>query len=183
MSKNKLSDEDLALFRSAMKGVTPLKTSEKIDSFKQDKIVSTKKRLNPVPILKATAHPYLSDYIHEPIFSESIITYQSPDLPTKQMRALKRADIPIQAKLDLHGLYPDDAREALLSFIHHQHHVGHRCVIIIHGKGGQQGETPVLKNLVIHWLKQIDLILGFHSAPLRHGGAGAVLVLLRRNSR
>lgn len=183
MSKKPISDQDLALFRAAMHGVTPLKTSIKIDTQTKACVVPPKRRtIVSVPI-KAKTYPYLSDHFHEPIYSETIVTHQTSLLATKQMHELKRGDIPIQGRLDMHGLRPDAAREALLNFIERQQHLGNRCVIIIHGKGGRQGEAPILKNLVIHWLKQIDAILGFHSALPRDGGTGAVLALLRRNTR
>jgi DNA-nicking Smr family endonuclease len=53
-------------------------------------------------------------------------------------------------------------------------------VRIVHGKGlGSRNREPVLKKKVYHWLKMRDEVLAFAQAPSAHGGAGALLVLLK----
>jgi DNA-nicking Smr family endonuclease len=52
---------------------------------------------------------------------------------------------------------------------------------VIHGKGARSGpDGPVLKAGVQRWLAQWDDVLGYVSAARRHGGSGAVYVLLQR---
>jgi len=51
----------------------------------------------------------------------------------------------------------------------------------VHGKGLRSGPRgPVLKHAVNTWLRKVDAVLAFASAPRRDGGTGAVYVLLRR---
>jgi len=99
-----------------------------------------------------------------------------PDVP----QHLRRGKWSIQSQIDLHGLRSDAAREALTAFIRHAHHLGIRCVRVVHGKGlGSPGKTPVLKDKVHRWLVQKEEVIAFVQAPPAHGGAGALLVLLQ----
>lgn len=167
-----LSASDKALFREMMRDVTPL-----------DQPLTGK--TDPRPRTRA-AYPNtpvdynLSDYYAEPVQSESILSYYRSGLAPRQLHAIKAGKMPYEARLDLHGLKPDQAKDRLCDFIHTQIQAQHRLLLIIHGKGGRHGEAPVLKNLIHHWLKQIPDILAFHSAMPKHGGAGALYVLVKR---
>jgi DNA-nicking Smr family endonuclease len=102
--------------------------------------------------------------------------------------ALKRGQQPIEAVLDLHGLYQDEAHGRLRAFLAREHRRGARLVLVITGKGvaettGDGGERGVLRRVVPHWLRLADLrgiVLGFDEASLQHGGSGALYVRLRR---
>jgi DNA-nicking Smr family endonuclease len=53
-------------------------------------------------------------------------------------------------------------------------------VRIIHGKGlGSRNREPVLKGKLRRWLMLREEVLAFCQAPAAHGGAGAVMVLLK----
>jgi DNA-nicking Smr family endonuclease len=96
------------------------------------------------------------------------------------LRQLTRAFWPIGAQLDLHGLNSDQARAALVIFIENSQRHATRCVCIIHGIGyGSANGQPVLPVRVRQWLKQLPAVSAFAQAPKAHGGAGAVLALLR----
>ena len=122
----------------------------------------------------------LSNYNQDAVNSDSIIVYSKSSIPHKQLIKLKNGQIPWQARLDLHGLNEESAKDALCEFIIKQLNHGNRCLLIIHGKGSKHGEAPILKNLVNRWLRQLPEILAFHSALGRDGGSGAVYVLLKR---
>lgn len=179
-----LSEEDQALFRQYMRHVKPLNPSkhyipQKTPTLKTKPIFSKKEYHNRVaatPLPK----PHLMYDTSETVQSESVLSFShEPTLSKKRLRELKRGKIPYTARLDLHGLRLDTAEQALYQFIQHQAQLKHRCVLIIHGKGGRFGEDPVLKNHVNCWLKQFPEILAFHSALEKHGGSGAVYVLLK----
>lgn len=181
--KIKLTPEDQALFRSEMQQVTPLKT-------KKPKMLSERLNSSPLPTRKnrisLPLQPVLieqwdlSDSYASPVQAESILIYHQSGLGNNQIQALRTGTVTYQAKLDLHGLKPEAAKEQLCRFLQHQIHQHHRWVLIIHGKGGRFGEAPVLKNLVNHWLRQIPAVLAFHSAHSKHGGTGAVYILLKK---
>jgi DNA-nicking Smr family endonuclease len=109
---------------------------------------------------------------------------------------LRRGQLPIDARLDLHGWTQGEAHHALAGFIESAHAAGQRCLLVITGKGGRAkthdaddphgggGAVPgVLRAAVPNWLNQPPLrplILGFAGAQPKHGGSGALYVLLKR---
>jgi DNA-nicking Smr family endonuclease len=96
------------------------------------------------------------------------------------LRQLARAFWPIGARLDLHGLTSDQARDALVTFIENSQNHATRCVCIIHGVGyGSANGQPVLPLRVRQWLKQLPPVSAFVQAPKAYGGAGALLALLK----
>jgi DNA-nicking Smr family endonuclease len=165
MPKDSLSDEDRALFRQAVKAIP-----KDIRAKDQNTIFSSEVKLD-IP---------LSDYyLHHPVEAESILSYCTQNFPNKRFTELKNGQIPWEARLDLHGLHPDQASATLLRFIESAVNQQKRCLLIIHGKGGRHGNRPVMKNLVNRWLQQIPGISAFHSARPRDGGSGALYLFLK----
>jgi DNA-nicking Smr family endonuclease len=96
-------------------------------------------------------------------------------------RALTRGSEPIDARLDLHGLRQAEAHAALVGFLAAAQARGNRCVLIITGRGLASGGT--LRDMVPRWLDTAPSrarVLAYAPAHPRHGGAGALYVLLRR---
>jgi DNA-nicking Smr family endonuclease len=100
------------------------------------------------------------------------------------LRKLRAGDFTVQAQLDLHGLTRDEAKPKLESFVQRARIDGHRCVLVITGRGLHSADQiPVLKAGVQQWLargKHSKQVLAFCTARPKDGGAGAVYVLLRR---
>ena len=182
-----ISDEDKALFRQAVLATRPLKKNPGIPA-SESRPAPRNKTGQPRPGPETADHKvvqeqelYLSSYYPEEVQSHCVLSYSGHQIPPKRMRELRQGQIRWEARLDLHGFRPDDAQRVLLSFIRQHMAQHHRCLLIIHGKGSLNGEAPVLKNLVNHWLPQIPQVLAFHSAHPRDGGTGAMYVLLKRN--
>jgi len=100
------------------------------------------------------------------------------DVPPALLRELRRGSIPVDARIDLHGLRPDDAREAVLGFLKEKRARGERCVLVIHGKG-----EGVLRGELAAWLSQgraREHVAAFTTARDEDGGEGALYVALRR---
>jgi DNA-nicking Smr family endonuclease len=96
---------------------------------------------------------------------------------------LKRGLRPIEAQLDLHGRTLAEAHRDLVEFVEASHQTGRRCVLVITGRGLGPDRSGVLKSAVPRWLGEAALrrrILAVAAAQPRHGGAGALYVLLRR---
>lgn len=112
--------------------------------------------------------------------AQTELQWAAPGVGPDVQRQLRKAYWPVSAHLDLHGLTSDQARSALASFIAESQNHGARCIRIVHGKGyGSQNGQPVLKSRVAQWLTQLPAVRAFASAPLAHGGDGALLVLIR----
>ena len=173
-----VSDEDKELFNETMKAVKPLHNITKREP--KSPVVKKPVRRKPDPVETPKSDYYLSNHYSNIVKPTTTLAHCSNDLPRKRLKELKNGDIRWEARLDLHGLRPDAARDALCNFVDQQSHKGSRCLLIIHGKGGRLDEEPVLKNHVNHWLQQLPQVLAFHSAVPRDGGTGAVYVLLKR---
>ncbi|MEX0921384.1 MAG: Smr/MutS family protein [Rhodovibrionaceae bacterium] len=110
------------------------------------------------------------------------------DLDRRSAERLKRGQLPIEAQLDLHGLNQLDAQRALEAFLAAAQEAGRRCVLVITGKGGvgrapAGGEAGVLRRAVPLWLNQAGLrekVLAYAYAQPKHGGQGALYVLVKR---
>ena len=102
------------------------------------------------------------------------------------LERLKRGKIAIEARIDLHGLTQAQAFGALLGFIDSSARAGRRALLIITGKGAVTEGGGVLRRSVPSWLAASPLsarILTIAPAHLRHGGDGALYVLLRKERR
>jgi DNA-nicking Smr family endonuclease len=108
-------------------------------------------------------------------------------LDPRVVRQLRRGEFAWQAHLDLHGLTAAAARPAVERFLVDSLRAGHRCVLVVHGRGhNSKDRTPVLKEKLVSWLARSALsrmVLAFTTARPHDGGAGAMYVLLRRDRR
>jgi len=114
-------------------------------------------------------------------------------LERRMRQRISRGNLPIDAKLDLHGMHQAVAHAELVSFLHRAQAAGARVVLVVTGKGLTKQssdsdtwrEPGVLRRNTPHWLRSPQLrsvVVGFEEASARHGGAGALYVRLRRNA-
>jgi DNA-nicking Smr family endonuclease len=99
------------------------------------------------------------------------------------LRRLRRGEVDVERRLDLHGMTGAEARPALANVLREAAAAGVRCVLVVHGRGLHSEAGAVLKDGVVSWLTApplAPLVLAFSSALPRDGGAGASYVLLRR---
>lgn len=117
----------------------------------------------------------------------------APGVDRRTAERLKRGQIPIEAKIDLHGYRLEEAHRALDMFLERAAAAGRRCVLVITGRGlGPRREESqaarvmprgVLREQVPRWLNEPAnraRILAFCQAQPKHGGAGAIYVLLKK---
>lgn len=106
------------------------------------------------------------------------------DLPLDAVRRLRRGLMPIDARIDLHGMRVKEARGQLELFLRTMRARKERCVLVVHGKGEHSPQgIGVLRGEMAAWLSQgasSQHVAAFVSAAERDGGDGAVYVLLRR---
>jgi len=97
---------------------------------------------------------------------------------------LKRGQLVIEARLDLHGMTQSEAHERMRRFLETSRDSGYRTVLVITGKGlRRDGQIGILRSAVPRWLNQPPLrhwIKAFDHAAPRDGGEGALYILLRR---
>ncbi len=111
-------------------------------------------------------------------------------MDAKQHARMIRGKLAPEARIDLHGMTLAEAHPELIRFILNAHEAGLRLVLVITGKG-KRGEDwgPIpqrmgaLRHQVPQWLRMPPLgpvVLQVSEAHLKHGGAGAYYVYLRR---
>jgi len=173
-------EDDLELFREAIKGAKPIK---------HERVLLRPPPPKPIPHQfirdeqQALVDSLSDDYIpaHELESGEELLYLRdghSPDI----LRKLRRSHWVIQEQLDLHGMLVDEARAYTAEFLNQCKKRGVRCVRIIHGKGlGSKNREPVLKNKLRGWLMQRDEVIAYCQARQVDGGSGAVVVLLKAN--
>ena len=124
----------------------------------------------------------LSTHIWRPLVSaDEYLFYFQSGVQYKTIRKLRAGKIRVEDTLDLHQKNKEQAAIELARFFEEAYENEKRCVCIIHGKGNRSNQSqPILKNLINHWLQDINIILGFCSCPPGMGDTGAVLVLLKR---
>lgn len=144
-------------------------------------------RPQPAPSRRATPEPPTpsSGFVvrdHAPtVDPDEELFYARSGPQHKLLRRLKRGELPVEASLDLHGRTLAEAGDLLANFLQSSTDHGHRCVIVVHGKGHRsEAGRGVLKSQVNHWLRDYPAVLAFCSAQPRDGGSGAVYILLQR---
>ena len=100
-------------------------------------------------------------------------------------RKIARGRLPLEARIDLHGMTQDEAHDLLLGFLRSAHARGLRHVLVITGKGTSRGGEGVLRRAVPKWLGFAafrELASGVEPAARSHGGDGAFYVRLKRKA-
>lgn len=173
-----LSNEDAALWRQMTQDV------EKLEGRDYQPGIARKTPESQMSA-KETALP-----LQKP--SKTRATPKGSEIDRKTAERLRKGQIPIEARLDLHGMNQGQAYAMLCDFIQNAVARGQRCVLVITGKGktGSQAadlfETKpgILKQKLPEWLQEPSvkpLILKHELAKPNHGGDGARYILLRRN--
>ncbi len=186
MTNEELTQEEIELFRQTMTGTKPI--SEKKIEIQQPKNRRTHSKTkitkhhatssNNAPTKQISVYTN-TDYITE-VSGEEQLFFARTGLQTKTIRQLRKGQLPIEAKIDLHGLTINEAEAALTEFLNNcrQQHIRH--ILVVHGKGSHSTNSiTTIKSAVNAWLREPDFILAFCSAQPHHGGTGALYALLK----
>lgn len=186
MAKRRISDEEQALLAEAMRAVTPIaKRKPKTASAAP---AEPRVRRKPSAAVAPERPPTPSARPVAAAPPKAPANFAAVDRSTE--RKLKRGRIEIEATLDLHGLTQNLAHRRLNAFLARAALEGRRKVLVITGKGRarEEGLMPseprgVLREAVPRWIAEpplCDLVWGLKTAGARHGGAGALYVLLKK---
>lgn len=122
--------------------------------------------------------PFYTPYQIDPISGDAKLAFFNTDMRPNDKRKLLQGKYRVEDSLDLHGLTSPEAAIAIDDFLKSCRRDGLRCIQVIHGRGKMTGEA-VLKTKVNAWLPQSPYVLAFCSCLPKHGGVGAVYILLR----
>ncbi len=182
------SGRDENLFSEAMTGVKPMENRRQAHRQKSPALSTTtvdeQESFEVMQSLRELVDGELALSIHE---TGEAIEGTVEDLDPNILTKLRRGDYSVQDHLDLHGYTREQAREKVEAFLHNAIVNRLRCVLIVHGRGlGSDKKIPVLKNALKTWFTRRALrkkVLAFTTAQAHDGGAGAIYVLLKNQSR
>ncbi|QPR29672.1 DNA endonuclease SmrA [Edwardsiella hoshinae] len=168
--------ESESLFHQEMIGVKPL-VSDRVRFAAQSAPSAAQLARRAAAQQVLVARPdYLSLEAVEMLSPHDLVGFKREGIQEGVYRKLRLGKYALQAVLDLHRHTLSEARSALLQFIAD-------CVLVLHGKGERSQPQALLKSYVSAWLPQIPEVMALHSAERRHGGSGALYVLLRKSER
>lgn len=174
---------DKEFFLQQMEGVTLHKKSDKVDLKKAKKNQLTQQAKRQSAVLESIQDDnHLSTNeitILDPFYP---LDYKRPGVQNGVYKKLKQGKYASEARLDLHKMTIEKAREEVFAFVKDSYHYDLRVITIVHGKGQSTGSMQAkLKSYVNYWLPSIDAVQAFCSAQNHHGGTGAVYVLLKKS--
>jgi DNA-nicking Smr family endonuclease len=166
-----LSEDDRVLWSLVARTAKPLKGRDAVDipDIAADARPVPSASVEPAANAVGTARPKTQHVTHR------------LDEPT--LDRLAKGRLPIEGRVDLHGLTQDEAYSLLFSFLHRAHAGGIRYVLVITGKGSSSGGDGVLRRAVPAWLSTPafrPLVSSHDHAARNHGGSGALYIRLRR---
>ncbi len=161
----------------------------------------TVKDINPTPVVNTVEdkpQPQITVKNHRQYavkqefstYSKNLDDMEYGGIDKNTLNKFKREEFRIEAVLDLHGYKEDDAFEKVEDFITSCYNQGKRCVVVVTGKGNIHQNDDiyapkgVLKRQTPQWLNMSrirSMILVFKNPSEKHGGKGALYILLRRN--
>ncbi|MBD2858759.1 DNA endonuclease SmrA [Spongiibacter sp. KMU-158] len=176
--------EEEQLFAEEMSGVKPLQSELRVALKKsvadakalearREAAVATRARIN-----------FLAENEVQMLDGFTLLEFQREGIQHGVFRKLKQGRYPAEARLDLHKMTVEQARQQVFEFIREAMALDLRSLIIVHGRGhNSKSGTSVLKSHLNHWLPQIAEVQAYCSAQPQHGGAGAVYVMLKKSER
>ncbi|MDO2947046.1 DNA endonuclease SmrA [Aeromonas simiae] len=185
MSRSRaVQPDDYQLFMQEMSGVKPITS---------DQIPPSSPLPHPSEAQLARREAAMREDGHEPdgLTMEAVemlrpsdpVGFKRDGVQEGVYKKLRLGKYELQASLDLHQHTLREARVALLQFIRDCLERDIRSVLILHGKGERSQPQALLKSYVSAWLPHIPEVMAMHSAERRHGGSGALYVLLRKSDR
>jgi len=174
-----VTPEERALWRDFTR------SAKKLSHVKEERVTTPLENSPPpkirIPAPVPAAEPKTSALL--PALSAGKLTGVDGNLAVR----FRKGQLPVEAKLDLHGHTRLSGEEALQKFILRCYDKNKRMLLVITGRGqrGQRedGQKGILQQMVENALGESPLrpyVLAFMQAQRKDGGEGAYYVLLRR---
>ncbi|GAA0228400.1 DNA endonuclease SmrA [Marinomonas primoryensis] len=181
-----MSDEDdTSLFAQEVAGIKPLKKYE-VYLRKKGPQVDFHVRKQAASIAQEADRNHLSHDFVEKVEPNDVLGYKRSGVQDGVFKRLRQGKYGIEARLDLHRHTVAQAREQVYQFADDCMRNDIRVAIIVHGKGDRTPEPEnqaMIKSYINKWLRDLDVVMAFHSAQRHHGDLGAVYVLFKKTEK
>ncbi|TQV84475.1 DNA endonuclease SmrA [Aliikangiella coralliicola] len=179
-SSDSHSNSESGDFLEEIADVKPL-NQDKVASIRTQKdVINNEYRKKVAESFARKDTNFLTDGEVEPVEPEAILNFKLSGIQPGVFKKLKQGKYGFEYHLDLHRKTVAEARNEVYQLLRNANRLGHRSLLITHGKGIMSNPPARLKSYVNHWLQQVDIVVAFHSAQPRHGGTGSVYVLLKK---
>ena len=180
-----MSNADDKLFLDELQGVKPLQAPAKVSLNRSpiSGLAVAARREAAVRELDSERNFLGLDYVDmlDPYYP---LEFKRPGVQHGVFRKLKQGKYAMDARLDLHRMTVEVAREEVFMFIREALAYDLRNVLIVPGRGSHSNSPEaILKSYVNKWLPEFDEVQAFCSALPAHGGTGAVYVMLRKGEK
>ncbi|MBD1147776.1 Smr/MutS family protein [Pelagibacterales bacterium SAG-MED31] len=179
---------DNDLFLKKMKGVTPIKKTNRILGQKE-KLTNKNKKNKTETKIKTSNIPLKTELSKNK--KNSDLTMEKTNI----RKNIKKKIFKIHKKIDFHGKSLLGAEEIFSSTIEDCFYKNKRCLLFVTGKGvfkskdnhitdSPQLYHSVIRSAFLNWVEDKQFskyILSFEQALIEHGGDGAFYVYLRKN--
>ncbi len=176
MSDNNDSED----FLNEMSGIKPLTQDKITKNIHKNQAVNDKYRQKVAQSFKNKDCNFLTEVEVEAVEPDEILSYKLDGIQPAVFKNLRQGKYGYDYQLDLHRKTVAEARVEVYELLKYANKYQYRTLLLTHGKGATSNPPARLKSYVNHWLKQVNIVVAFHSATPRHGGTGSVYVLLKK---
>lgn len=177
-----MPEDESDLFKKEMEGVKPIQRKRVVDAPKKQELTDAQMARREAAVRhKSKDDNILSEDYVDMVGPHDVLSFKRPGVQDGVYRKLRLGKYETEAVLDLHRKSVKEAREEVFDFVRTCLANSVRTVMILHGKGERSDPPALLKSYVNKWLPELDEVMAFHSAQLRHGGSGALYVMLRKS--
>ncbi|WP_429067580.1 DNA endonuclease SmrA [Aeromonas bestiarum] len=176
-------DDELSLFLQEVADVRPIRSDNTLSLTGTSAPTEAQLARRQAATAEQLTLDHLSMEAIELLDPHAIVGFKRDGVQEGVYKKLRLGKYELQASLDLHQKTLNEARRSLVQFIADCEVRDIRCLLILHGKGERSTPRAQLKSHVSAWLPQLPAVMAMHSAERRHGGSGALYVLLRKSER
>lgn len=173
-----MNPDDKSLFLDAMEDVQPLKRCADIHW------QPGRKARTPMQIDTLQLDNFLTTGFLDVLPLGTPLEFKREGVQQGVIDKLRSGKYSQQASLSLLRQPVEQCRQLLFSFMHQANHDGLRNLLIIHGKGREEGShANIVRSYLARWLPEFDDVQAFCVAKAHQGGSGACYVALRKSEQ
>ncbi len=172
-------------FEKAMGGVQPLQTPSRARNKPSDlrSIDKSHRRPQAEHFNEGEVQDQLSDHNVRLLQPDDFVEWKLDGIQPGVFAHFQAGKYYIEARLDLHRVRINQARDLVAKLIQRCIDSDIRCALISHGRGLKGKPQAQMKSHVVHWLRQHENVIAYSTAPSNLGGTGAVLVKIRKSHK